>query len=139
MRNIQALEKCFKKYLKNLGKWAPENLIPVDLALLNDLDLLHYHSKPKTNSTFTRYFNIVETPEKITLVNEDYVVWIVPEKVEDKPITFALIALNKGKEPKLEVGFLVHGIYNTSQLVLNVLEKFLIEIQENEEVLAKLK
>lgn len=139
MRNIQALEKCFKKYLRNLGKWAPENLLPVDLALLNDLDLLHYHSKSKPNSTFTRYFNIVETPEKITLVNEDYVVWIVPEKIEDKPITFALIALNKGKEPKLEMGFLVHGIYNTSHLVLNVLEKFLIEIQENEEVLAKLK
>lgn len=139
MHNIQALERCFKKYLKNLSKWAPENLIPVDLALLNDLDLLHYHTKAKPDSTFTRYFHIVETPEKITLVNEDYVIWIMPEKIDDKPVTFTLIALNKGKEPKLEMGFLVHGVYNTSHLVLNVLEKFLIEIQENEDMLAKLK
>jgi len=139
MHNIKTLEKCFKKYLRNLEAWAPENLIHVDLDLLREFNLLHVHNQIPVDTALTRYFQVLETPDKITLINNDFVVWIVPDKLKDKAITYALIATNSDKEPKLEVGFFVSGVYNTSHLVLTVLEKFLHEIQENEELLAKLR
>jgi hypothetical protein len=46
-----------------------------------------------------------------------------------------LIALNQKGIPRLELAFLTTDVYNTSKLVLRILEKFLHEIQENEESL----
>jgi hypothetical protein len=58
--------------------------------------------------------------------------------MDHTPLTYTLIALNRGDcEPQLEVAFIASGVYNSSKLVLKVLEKFLIEIQETETTLAK--
>jgi hypothetical protein len=38
----------------------------------------------------------------------------------------------------LELCFITSGVYNTSRLVLRVLEKFLVEIEENEKLLKTL-
>ena len=86
-----------------------------------------------------RYFHVVETDEKITLVNEQFVIWIVPENVENVCKTFCFIALNTEKIPRLETAFCVSGVYNSSKLVLRVLEKLLQEVIENEEALNQLK
>jgi len=52
--------------------------------------------------------------------------------------TYALIALNHGEtEPQLEAAFIASGVYNSSALVSKVLEKFLLDIQENERTLDK--
>lgn len=139
MHNITVIEKCFKKYLKEITSWPPENIISVDLALLKEMDLLNYHTQGSADTLLTRYFHVVEAPEKITLINEEFIVWIVPEKIDNKPVTYTMIALNADKEPRLELAFIVSGVYNTSQMVLRVLEKMLFEIQENEELLGKLK
>lgn len=119
--------------------WAPDALIPVDLFLLHDFGLLNYHQKSSDDPLLTRYFQVVETSEKITLVNEDFVVWIVPEKIHGMSITYTLIALNQASSPQLELAFVTSGVYNTSRLVLRILEKFLFEIQENEDTLKKIK
>lgn len=137
MHNITIIEKCFKKYLKQITQWPTENLLSVNLNLLNELDLLNY-SENESDSMLKRYFQVVETPEKITLINEEFIIWIVPEKSQGKPITYTMIALNSETDPKLEMVFVVAGVYNTSQMVLKVLEKFLFEIQETEELLRKL-
>ena len=139
MHNISNIEKCFKMYLKEINHWPPENIISVNLALLNELNLLNYHSMGPEENLLTRYFHVIEASEKITLINNEFIIWIVPEKIDDKPITYAIIALNEEKKtPKLELAFTVSGVYNSSQMVLRVLEKFLFEIQENEALLKKI-
>jgi len=80
----------------------------------------------------------VESEEKLTLVNDEFIVWIVPEKLKSSSITFTLIALNKENDIQLELAFTTRGIYNNSHLVLRLLEKYLIDIQNTEEQLAKL-
>lgn len=137
MNNLAVLEKYFKKYISDLAKWAPEGIINVDLELLHNFRLLNYHKPSSHDPNLTRYFHVLETEEKITLVNEQYVVWIVPEKVNNLPVTYTLIAINNPEYPKLELVFSTQGVYNTSKLVLRVLEKYLYEIQENEDLITK--
>ena len=138
--NIVLLEDYFKKFSKNLQEWLPEGVISVDLNLLHQFNLLHYYNKEKHDPSLTRYFNVIESLDKITLVNDQFVIWIIPgKKVDDTSITYTLIALNGEETPHLELAFATTGVYNTSKLVLRVLEKFLYDIQENEEFLTKLK
>lgn len=139
MDNISVLEETYKKYIKNLNDWLPEGIVDVNLTLLYEFDLLDYKAPPGgQNDGLTRYFHVIETDEKITLVNEDFVVWIVPEALAELPTTHTLIALNTPSHPKLEVVFSTKGVYNSSNLVLRILEKFLMEIQENEELISKM-
>lgn len=138
MNRRSTLEECYKKYIKNITQWIPEGVIPVDLNLLHRMNLLNYYNKNKYDPSLTRYFNVVESEEKITLVNDQFVVWIVPEKVDNIPFTYILIALNKENDVQLEMAFATYGVYNNSKLVLRILEKFLLEIEENESIIQKL-
>jgi hypothetical protein len=139
MYNITVLEEFYNRFSKNLQQWLPEGLIPVDINLLHRFNLLHYYNKEKHDPSLTRYFNVIESVDKITLVNEQFIVWIVPGKLESDPITYTLIALNRQDNPHLELAFTTTGVYNTSKLVLRILEKFLFEIQENEDLLTRIK
>ena len=139
MDNIDELENYYKKFTDNAASYLPDGFIDVDLPLLQKFDLLHYHQQEPLDQGLTRYFNVIESPEKITLVNEKYVIWLVPEKKQDQRArTFAFIALNQENSLHLEAGFVSSGIYNTSRLVLRVLEIFLQEIEENEDLINRL-
>jgi hypothetical protein len=137
MNNPTILEACFKRYINDISRWLPDGIVEVNLETLHDLDLLSFHKKGSANSALTRYFHVVESEEKLTLVNEDFIVWIVPERHENISVTYTLIALNKDEEIQLELGFATKGIYNNSHLVLRLLEKYLYEIQNTEDQLAR--
>lgn len=139
MHNLELLEESYKKFMNEISKWSPESIINVDLRLLHQFNLLNYHQNPSPDPSLTRYFQVVESQEKITLVNDDFVVWIVPEKSEEVAFTYTLIALNRNDRPQLELVFVTSGVYNTSRLVLRVLEKFLFDIQENEDTLKEIR
>ena len=137
MHNLSLLEEYYQKFIKGLESWNPEGIYFVNLDLLSHFDLLHFqpHSNSK-DSSLTRYFHIIESTDKITLFNDDFIIWIIPDKVENGSFTSTLIALNRGEhEPQLEVVFIASGIYNSSTIVLKVLEKFLEEIQETQKIL----
>lgn len=140
MNNIEKLEAVYKKYIQNLSDWLPEGIIRVDLALLQEMNLLDFDKEiQKPDDSLTRYFQVIEQEDKITLVNEEYVIWIVPSSNEEIAATYTLVALNRvGREPELELAFSVSGVYNTSKMVLRLLEKFLADIQENEDALKRL-
>lgn len=139
MDDISQLEDCYQNFIKNINNLLPEGIVDVDLKLLQKHNLLNYHQKDKRDPSLTRYFQVIESNEKITLVNEQFVIWIVPEKFNYVPITYTLIALNQDKIPHLEMAFAASGCYNSSRLVLRLLEIFLQEIQETEELLQKFK
>ncbi len=140
MNNIEKLEAAYKKYTENLSDWLPEGIIHVDLTLLQEMDLLDFDKEAqKGDDSLTRYFQVIEQEEKITLVNEEYAIWIVPSNHQEVATTYTLVALNKPSLGiELEMAFSVSGVYNTSKMVLRVLEKFLEDIQENEEAIRKL-
>lgn len=138
MPNLSVLEEYFKKYIKSLYHWIPEGIFTVDLALLQRLDLLHFYRPEYRDPTLTRYFHVVESPEKITLINEEFIIWIMSDRIDSIPVTYTLIALNREDQPKLEIAFIASGVYNTSKLILRILEKFLIDIQETEHTLESL-
>lgn len=137
MNNPNVLEDYFRRYMNNLSKWLPDGVIDVDLETLQKLNLLNFH-KGTEDSALTRYFHVVESDDKLTLVNDEFVVWIVPEKTKKISTTYTLIALNKEEEIHLELAFATSGVYNHSHLVLRLLEKYLLEIQNTEEQLDKL-
>lgn len=139
MYNLSELDGYYKKFLENLSSWTPEGIYFINLELLHRFDLLHFQPNAEyKDPSLTRYFHIIESPEKVTLFNDEFVVWIIPDRANQIPLTYALIALNRGdQELQLEVTFIASGIYNSSKLVLKVLEKFLTEIQETEAMLSQ--
>lgn len=141
MYNFQLIEESYQKFIKNLEIWLPEGMYTVNLELLKHFDLLQFHPmRDQKNPIEDRYFHIQENPDKITLINDEFIVWIIPINNEGRSMTQALVALNRGdNEPHLEAGFMASGVYNNSKLVLKILEKFLNEIHETEIALSKFK
>lgn len=139
MHNLSLLEEYYQKFINNVNLMIPEGIYFINLELLYQYDLLNFQPKAGGKEpSVTRYFHIYESPEKITLINDEFIIWIAPETSDQVPRTHTLIALNQGdKEPQLEVAFIASGIYNNSRLVFKVLEKFLIEIHETEAALSK--
>ena len=135
MDKIELLDSVFERFMQHLADLVPDGIIPVDIKLLQKLDLLKDDLAQSSSPQLTKFFHVVESKEKITLYNEQFAIWIVPEKVNDEAITLVLIALNDMQEPKIELAFSTAGVYNTSRIVLRVLEKLLLEVQENQEVI----
>src|SRR5271156_103244 len=123
MINPNVLEEAFQEFTKNLQKWVPDGIIQVDLRLLNDLGLLNNaeleHSV--SDAHLNHYFHIIETPEKVTLFNEQFAIWIVPQLVDETPTTTTLISLLQGSKPHLEIVYLTSGVYNTPKYILKIL------------------
>lgn len=141
MNDIHLIEESFNKFIKKLDDWIPDGIYVVNLELLHHFDLLHFqpledHDKDPLSN---RYFHILETFEKMTLINDEFIIWIIPDKNDQSSVTHTLIALNKGEiGPQLEAAFITSGVYNHSRMVLKILEKFLIEIHETEITLSKI-
>jgi hypothetical protein len=140
MYDLSLIENYYKKFIKDVNYWIPEGIYNINLELMHHFDLLHFQPfQEKKDPIITRYFQIIESSEKITLVNDEFVVWIIPDKIDQFSLTYTFIALTELSNQKiqLEVGFVASGVYNTSKLILNVLEKFLAEIQETQQTLSK--
>ncbi len=136
MMNPMQLEELFGQYISNLGDWAHDGIISVDLNLLQDFGLLEdIHEDRDDPDDLTQYFHVIESVEKVTLFNEQFAIWIVPRLEEETPTTYVLISLIAEKKPHLEVVFSTTGVYNTPKYVLKVLQHFLIDTLETEATL----
>ncbi|MBM3184463.1 MAG: hypothetical protein FJZ64_04065 [Chlamydiae bacterium] len=80
----------------------------------------------------TQYFHVIESIEKVTLFNDQFVIWIIPKMEQDQPTTFVLIASNHQDNINLEIVFTTKGVYNTPRYVLKVLQHFLTDILDTE-------
>lgn len=134
MMNPGEIEQHYQAYIKNLKEFVPDGIIEVDFNLLHDLGLLCELEvlEETEEEMFTHSFYVVESSDKLTLFNQKFVVWIVPQLLEQNPITYTLVALNAPETMHLEMVFATAGVYNHSALVLRILEKFLEQIDENE-------
>lgn len=140
MNHPHYFEEIYKRYIHHLPEYLPDGVIDMNLPLLQKMHLLDSETPviPSPHA-LTHYFQVIETDEKITLLNEQFVVWIVPSQTETENSTRVFIALQQTQGPHLEMAFSVSGVYNTSRLLLRILEKYLEEIYENEECLGQLR
>ncbi len=138
MDRIAELDLLYEQFTSRLSELLPDGIVQVDLKLLQKLSLLKEDLQYASSPSLTRFFHVVESKDKITLYNDQFVIWIVPDKESEESKTLVLIALESHGKLRLEMGFTITGIYNTSRLVLRTLEKFLSEIQENEDFISQL-
>lgn len=139
MYDLSLLEASFQEYSRNLPQWIPDGIVDVDIALLQRFDLLGEEIGEDPLPSLTKCFQVIESPTKITLVNDEFVVWIVPEVIANEPTTYTFVALNNPVFPTLELVYCTTGVYNTSRMVLRVLEKYLLEIRETEAYIQQIK
>ena len=45
MNNIEKLEGCYKKFIKDLSKWLPDGVMDVNIALLQEYHLLDFEEE----------------------------------------------------------------------------------------------
>jgi hypothetical protein len=138
MINPLDLEEAFNEYIADLVHNAPDGIISINLPVLYELGLLNCEQVPLDQRKLTQYFHVIESNEKVTLFNDKFVIWILPRIVNEQPSTYTLVGIHEGKKPRLEMVFHTTGVYNTPNFVLRILEHFLLEIQENNDVLGKL-
>lgn len=140
MINPIQLEEAYKEFTQNLSKWVPDGVIPVNLALFHELGLLRHSQFEHSTTTdnLTHFFHVVETDEKVTLFNDQFAVWIVPQVAEETTTTTTLIALINTNKPHLEIVFTTSGVYNTPKYILKVLQHFLTEVIDTEAIISSI-
>ncbi|GEM_PF-3498845 len=138
MKDIDFLDQWLEGFRILNEKASMESELSVNLTLLGELDLLCCHYYNHGEPEFTQLFSVVESEDKITLINHQFVVWIIPEKSFLNSKTRIIIALNQ-EYPEFELSFTTSGVYNSSRIIMCVLDKLLNEIEETELVLKEYK
>lgn len=140
MMSPSQLEEAFIEFSQNLPKHAPDGVIPIDLKMLHELGLLQHEKfdKATTHEDLMHYFHVLETPDKVTLFNEQFVIWILPKMHQETSVTITFIALLQNAKPHLEIVFSTSGVYNTPKFILKVLEHFLTEVVDTEAIISSI-
>jgi hypothetical protein len=136
MLNPIQLEEAYKGFMSDLTKCAHDGVIQVNLRFLHEAGLLpSLQEEKESRDELTQYFHVIESAEKVTLFNEQFIVWIIPRSEKESPMTYILIALNHQDQPHLEIVFTTSGVYNTPRYVLKILQSFLLDVLETEATL----
>lgn len=136
MLNPIQIEEAYKEFTGNLSNWAHDGVLEIDLSFLHEEGILDtFQAEQADSDDLTQYFHVIESVEKVTLFNEQFIVWIIPRMDGEEPMTYVLIALNHQENPHLEIVFTTKGVYNTPRYVLKVLQHFLLDMLETEATL----
>lgn len=139
MIDPKVLEQNFQNFIKNLPTFLPDGIAPVDIRLVEELGLLKIEDNKKEKvETLNHHFHVLETPEKITLFNENFAIWIVPQNSDTASRTFIFIATYQRDLPHLEMAFFTEGAFNTPKYIMKVLQHYLNEVQDVEAVIASI-
>ena len=139
MLNPIQIEEIYKEFMGDLGKWVHDGIIPIDLPFLHEEGLLNsLHDEKGEPDDLTQYFHVIESVEKVTLFNEQFIIWIVPKMEADQPTTYVLIALNHPEKAHLEIVFSTKGVYNTPKFILKLLKYYLSEVIDTEEAISSI-
>ncbi|NRA89673.1 MAG: hypothetical protein HRU43_00800 [Simkaniaceae bacterium] len=139
MNPIQ-LDQAYSEFISNLSSWIPEGIIEVDMTLIEETGLLTHASFEEENEQeqLPHYFHVIETPDKVTLFNHQFAIWIVPKIIDENPTTIVMISLITNGKPHLEIVFSTQGVYNTPKFVLRLLKYYLSEVIDTEEAISSI-
>ncbi len=133
------MEEAYKEFTTNFKKWAPDGIIEIDLEALCDMGLLNRDDFDEEEpDDVTQFFHVTETPDKITLHNEKFAIWIVPKMINEMPTTHTYISQLHKNVPHLELVYVTAGVYNTPKFILKVLQYFLIEVIDTDAIISSI-
>ncbi len=139
MINFNKLDLAYEEFTKDLSRWIPDGIIPVNLELISSIGFLGTEEEAEVSKNFSENFLVYETEEKVTLYNEQFAIWIIPTIIQKKPTTICLLAILNDGEPHLELAFSTGGIYNTPRYILQILSYYLSEILDTEKAISHIK
>jgi len=133
------LEESFQDFNKNFKKWVPDGIFQVGLESLCEMGLVNKDDfDDEEPDEVTQYFHVLETPDKITLYNEKFAVWIVPKMINEVPTTLTYISQIQKEKPNLELVFSTEGVYNAPKFILKILQHFLIEVIDTDAIISSI-
>lgn len=139
MFNADRIEALFQQFLGELQNGGADRWVYIDNQLLANLGIAQEELELSSGQAQS-YFFVLESNDKITLINQDFIVWLVPLKNENQRSqeTLAIVARNTEKEPQMETIIHASGSYNTPDTILKVLDRMLKEIKENDDLVSEL-
>lgn len=129
------MEEAYQTYMSNLKRWV-DCIQCVDLAFLDSIDLLRYWESETSPAHLN--FNVIESLDKVSLFNDNFVVWLVPDLSHAEAMTYILIASVHQESLHMELVLSASGVYNSSYLLMRVVDALIADIQENDAILANL-
>ena len=133
--SLDFLEDFFRRSIANRNTAFPEGILDIsDILARSTLD---FKAEGLTDRA-ANDFIVSESPDKLTLFNGNFVVWLVPELVNGEAITRGYIAVNQGETFSPELAFEASGKYNNSSLILEALRRYLCDIRDTEKELKAL-
>ncbi len=133
------LEEAYQNFNLNFKKWVPDGIIQIDLEALCEMGLLNQEDFDEEEpDDVTQYFHVLETPDKITLLNEKFAIWIVPKMVGDVSTTHTYISQLLKDKLHLELVYETSGVYNNPKFILKVLQHFLIEVIDTDAIISSI-
>lgn len=133
------LEEIYRDFTENFQKWAPDGIIEIGLESLSEMGLLNEKDLDNEEpDEVTQYFEVIETPDKITLYNENFAIWIVPRLVNDVSTTYTYISKMVASKPNLELVYSTSGVYNTPKFILKVLQHFLVDVIDTDKIISSI-
>lgn len=133
------LEEAFQNFNLNFKKWVPDGIIQINLEALCEMGLLNQEDFDEEEpDDVTQYFHVLETPDKITLLNEKFAIWIVPKMVGDVSTTHTYISQLQKDKLHLELVYETSGVYNNPKFILKILQHFLIEVIDTDAIISSI-
>jgi hypothetical protein len=135
--SIEQLDTYFDNLTQNTKELLPDGIMDVSIKTLHTLNLL---SEGYTTNEIpaSQLLQAVESEGKITLFNERFALWIVPQVGADPSATVVYVATHTNDEVKAELGFRTSGVHNKSKTILRLIDKFIADIQDTDSVIAEL-
>ena len=137
MVSIEQLDAFFDHLSSHIPDLLPDGILDINVKTLHALHLLSNDTPVAGSPPASTLLQAIESGGKITLYNEKFALWIVPQKNADPSSTLIFIARRTDDEIRPEIGFRTSGIHNRSKTILKLIDRFLADIQETESVISK--
>lgn len=136
--SIEQLDAFFEHLSSHTTDLLPDGIMDINVKTLHALHLLADEiPMPGATPPASALLQAIESGGKITLFNEKFALWIVPQKNADPASTIVFIARRADEDIKPEIAFRTSGIHNRSKTILKLIDRFLADIQETETVISK--
>jgi hypothetical protein len=137
--SIEQLDAFFDDLTQHTSDLLPDGILEINVKSLHALHLLSENiSAPPGSTPASNLLQAIESGGKITLYNEKFALWVAPQKNADPSSTIVFIARRDEDALKPEIAFRTTGIHNRSKIILKLIDRFLLDIQETESVISNL-
>lgn len=134
---IDQLDAYFETLSQNTQDLLPDGILDINIKTLHALHLLTDEPSPDEVQA-SHLLQAVESEGRITLFNERFALWIVPQVGAEPSSTIVYVATHRDDELKAELAFRTSGVHNKSKTILRLIDRFLADIQETDSLLSEL-